>query len=472
MVFSSVEFLFLFLPVFLLFYFGILGAANAILLGASLLFYTIGEGWFIFVMLGSIVGNFLSGRQIGAATGKARSTWLGVGVIANLLLLGYYKYVGFLVASVLPLPALQAPFAQGIHLPLGISFFTFQAISYLVDVYRRETPAETSLVRLGAYIAMFPQLVAGPIVRFSTVAEQLKSRHIGLQHIYYGFGFFALGLAAKVLIADGLAGYADQVFTADPASLRGDTAFLGILVYALQIYFDFLGYSSMAVGLGFALGFRFPRNFNFPYTAQSVSEFWRRWHISLSSWFRDYVYIPLGGNRAGLWRTSLNLWIVFFLTGLWHGAAWNFIVWGMFHGLFLTLERAGGATLLLALPGLLRHLYLCGVVGLGWVLFRASDLPHALEYLAAVGRPEAEITPWLYLTHETVGTIVLAVIFCTPHLSRLVGTCVELPRYHDWPQKLLPHRVGLGLLLYTVLIGLCAAKILSGSYSPFIYFRF
>jgi alginate O-acetyltransferase complex protein AlgI len=472
MVFSSAEFLFIFLPVFLLFYFGYLRGANGILLTSSLLFYVIGEGWFVIVMLVSITGNFLFGRQIGAGSSRTRRYWLSAGIGANILLLGYYKYIGFLVNSVLALPEPQAQFAQKIHLPLGISFFTFQAISYLVDVYRRETLAETSLVRLGAYIAMFPQLVAGPIVRFSTVADQLRSRYIGLQHLYYGLAFFAVGMAAKVLIADGLAGYADSVFTTDPTSLRGDTAFLGILVYSLQIYFDFLGYSSMAVGLGFALGFSFPRNFNFPYSAQSIGEFWRRWHISLSNWFRDYVYIPLGGNRKSLVRTSLNLWFVFVLTGLWHGAAWNFIVWGMFHGMFLSFERAGGMGLIQSIPRVLRHIYLCTVVGVGWVLFRASDLPHAVDYLIALIRVEAEITPWLYLTNETVGTIILAMFLSSPIPARLIGKIVELPRYVDWPRELPPRRIGMGLLLYTTLIGLSVAKILSGSYSPFIYFRF
>ena len=472
MAFSSVEFLFLFLPLFLLFYFGALGLANGILLGTSLLFYLIGEGWFVFVMLASILGNFLFGRAIGVAAEGARRIWLIAGVIANLALLGYYKYIGFLVTSVLALSSPQAEFARAIHLPLGISFFTFQAISYLVDVYRRDTLPETSLVRLGAYIAMFPQLVAGPIVRFSSVADSLRSRQVSLWHLYYGLAFFAVGLAAKVLIADGLAGYADNVFATPAQDLRGDAALLGVVIYSLQIYFDFLGYSAMAVGLGLALGFRFPRNFNLPYTAQSVSDFWRRWHMSLSSWFRDYVYIPLGGNRAPLWRTSLNLWIVFLITGLWHGAAWNFIVWGMYHGAFLTLERIGGARLLGALPEVLRHLYLCVVVGLGWVLFRAESLSHANDYLVALFRPSGEITPWTYLTHETLGTLLVAMLFCTPQVGRWIGKVVELPSYDPWPGTLPRLRVSFGVGIYVLLIALCTAKILSGSYSPFIYFRF
>lgn len=472
MVFSSAEFLFFFLPAFLVLYFGWVSRANGILLGASLLFYMIGEGWFIWVMLASIAVNFVAGRQIDTAVDRNRYGWLALGVAANLALLGYYKYIGFLVLTVLDLPPEKATFAQGVHLPLGISFFTFQAISYLVDVYRRDTAAETSLLRLGAYIAMFPQLVAGPIVRFATVADQLKVRHVGVQHLYYGLAFFAVGMAAKVLIADGLAEYADLVFAADPTTLRADAALLGIVVYTLQIYFDFLGYSSMAVGLGFALGFTFPKNFDFPYTAQSVADFWRRWHMSLSTWFRDYVYIPLGGSRGPHWRTNLNLWVVFFLTGLWHGAAWNFIIWGMFHGLFLSLERAGGDRLLQALPRVLRHIYLCLVVAFGWVLFRASDMTHATEYFAALLRPAAEITPWMFLTNETVGTIVVALAFCGPAISRWLGIYVELPRFIGWPDRMSITRTAAGLLIYAALLSLCAVKILSGSYSPFIYFRF
>ncbi|MEP5729529.1 MAG: MBOAT family O-acyltransferase [Sulfitobacter sp.] len=472
MAFPSIEFLFLFLPVFLVAYFGFLGGANAILLSASLLFYLIGEGWFVLVMAASILGNFLLGKQIGQAGGQNRTRWLVIGVVANLLLLTYYKYVGFLITSIFPVSEPTADMVRGIHLPLGISFFTFQALSYLVDVYRQETKAETSVVRLGTYIAMFPQLVAGPIVRFSTVADSLQSRQVSLQHLYYGLGFFAIGLAAKVLIADGVSGYADQVFNTDPASLRADTALLGILIYALQIYFDFLGYSAMAVGLGFALGFTFPRNFNFPYVSQSLTEFWRRWHMSLSTWFRDYVYIPLGGNRGSAVRVSINLWIVFLLTGFWHGAAWNFIFWGMFHGAFLTFERLGGAAILRACPRVLRHLYLLGVVAIGWVLFRANDLSHALDYLGALTRMQGEMSPWTYLTNEMLGTVVIGIAFCTPQLARWVNKVAELPRYKDWPNQLPRGRVVIGVLIYAVLLGLCVAKILAGSYSPFIYFRF
>lgn len=472
MTFSSVEFLFIFLPLFLLFYFGLLSLANGILLVSSLLFYLIGEGWFVFVMLVSILANFGIGRAIGGSSGLARQRWLTVGIVANLALLGYYKYIGFLVTSVFSIRSPQADFAQGIHLPLGISFFTFQALSYLIDVYRNETRAETSVIRLGAYIAMFPQLVAGPIVRFSSVADSLKSRQVGLQNLYYGLAFFAIGLAAKVLIADGLSTYADSVFGTPARDLRGDAAALGVLTYSLQIYFDFLGYSSMAVGLGFVLGFQFPRNFNLPYAAQSVTDFWRRWHISLSSWFRDYVYIALGGNRGEQWRTILNLWIVFLITGLWHGAAWHFIVWGAFHGAFLTLERMGGDRILARLPQVLRHFYLCLVVGIGWVLFRAETLPHAGEYLAALFRLNGEITPWTFLTNEVLLTLLTAIIFCGPLIGRFIGRVIELPRYEDWPATLPRGKVLCGLMLYAVLIALCVAKILSGSYSPFIYFRF
>ncbi|MEM1345017.1 MAG: MBOAT family O-acyltransferase [Pseudomonadota bacterium] len=470
MVFSSTDFLFLFLPVFLLAYFlASARAANAVLLVASLAFYAVGEGGFVALMLASIGLNWALGLRIARAATKARRLWLTTGIVANLGLLGGFKYTGFLANGVL---GLDSSAAAAIHLPLGISFFTFQAISYLVDVHRRDAEAETSPLRLGTYIAMFPQLIAGPIVRFASVSEALRNRTVTLRHFYYAYAFFALGLASKVLLADAVAPMADAVFGADPRALRADTAALGIAAYTLQIYFDFLGYSAMAIGLGHLLGFTFPRNFDFPYTARSLTEFWRRWHISLSTWFRDYLYISLGGNRGPAWRTYLNLWIVFLLTGLWHGAAWSFIVWGIGHGALLVAERLGGARILERLPHPLAHLYLIVAVALLWVPFRADSLEAAGGLIAALARLDAELVPRAFLTNEALLSMALAALLAAPHAGRIMDMIVEMPRYGPWPERLKPWRVVAGLAFFSLLATASTIKLLSGSYSPFLYFRF
>ncbi|MEO0620800.1 MAG: MBOAT family O-acyltransferase [Pseudomonadota bacterium] len=467
MVFSSIDFLFLFLPAFLIAATVAGRSANAILLAFSLLFYAVGEGFFVLLMCASITLNYGAGRLIDASTGRQRRMWLGLGVAGNLALLGHFKYLGFLAQDVLGVPGV----AEGIHLPLGISFFTFQAISYLVDVHRGDCRAERSVLRLATYIAMFPQLIAGPIVRYSTVAEALSDRTVTPRMLAQGVLFFCAGLAAKVLIADGAAPAADAIFGADPDTLRGDAAALGIVAYTIQIYFDFLGYSAMAVGLGYILGFSFPQNFNHPYIALSVTEFWRRWHISLSRWFRDYLYIPLGGNRLGPVRTYLNLAIVFFATGLWHGAAWTFIAWGAFHGAFLVLERAGLGRWLDRLPIALRAAYTLAAVMAGWVLFRAETFTAAAGMFGALGRIEAEIPAAAHLTTELALTLCLGIALSGPWAGRLLQTVAALPTFA-------PHgpvaawKMATGLFLFGGLAALAVIKILAGSYSPFIYFRF
>ncbi|MGF1502161.1 MAG: MBOAT family O-acyltransferase [Paracoccaceae bacterium] len=474
MVFSSLDFLFVFLPVFLVVYAVGGRAANAILLAASLVFYATGEGVFLAVLLVSIALNAGIGRQIAGSEGQARTRWLGLGLALNLGLLGWFKYAGFLTTDVFgfdPESGIGAG-AAAIHLPLGISFFTFQAISYLVDIHRGTVAAERSTLRLGTYIAMFPQLIAGPIVRFESVAKALHARSVDLRHLYYGLAFFATGLAMKVLIADGVAPIADAVFAENPAQLRADTALLGTLAYTAQIYFDFAGYSSMAIGLGLVLGFRFPQNFDFPYVARSVTEFWRRWHMSLSSWFRDYLYIPLGGNRHGAWRTYRNLAIVFLATGLWHGAAWTFVLWGAFHGAFLILERIGLGRLLERAPAGLAHGVTLVVVMAGWVLFRAEDLGHAGGVYAAFLRLDGPVVPAAHLSTEGAMTLFAAAAFAGPWIGRGIAGAVALPRYGPWPEPLRPGPVAMGLVLWIALIALSSAKLLAGSYSPFIYFRF
>lgn len=468
MVFSSIEFLFVFLPVFLAAYFLDARLANPVLLIFSLIFYFLGEGVFILVMLASIGLNALAGRLIAGDPSRAR-LWLAAGVAANLGLLGYFKYLGFLAAELF---GVTPGGSEGIHLPLGISFFTFQAISYLVDLYRGDCAVERRPARIALYISMFPQLIAGPIVRFASVREALGTRSVTLRHLYFAFVFFSAGLAAKVLVADAVAPVADQVFAADPAQLRADAAAAGILAYTLQIYFDFLGYSLMAVGLGHMLGFQFPQNFNHPYVAASVTEFWRRWHMSLSSWFRDYVYIPLGGNRHGAARTYLNLWIVFLLTGFWHGAAWTFVLWGALHGTLLTLERAGLGTLLARLPTAIGIGYTLLAVMAGWVLFRADGLGAATDLALALGAWEGAISAAGVLTNEARLSALAGLLLAGPWIGRALGRWIEIPSFQPWPERLSAARTLPGLLLYGTLFLCAATKVLAGSYSPFIYFRF
>ena len=338
MVFSSVEFLFLFLPAFLLAQI-FLPHTNLSFVIFSLLFYFTGEGWFTAIVIVSAVMNYFFGLVIDSAPeATRRKAYLSVAVAANLSLLIFFKYMGFLSDNLLHPQA--DSWMKSIHLPLGISFFTFHALSYLIDVYRRNARAERSFINLSLYILMFPQLIAGPILRYSKIAEQLKSRFVTSRHVYFGLMFLCFGLGQKVLIADTMAGVADPLF-AQWKTLSAGTAWIAVVAYTFQIFFDFGGYSNMAIGLAMMCGFDFPLNFNSPYISKSITEFWRRWHMSLSSWFRDYLYVPLGGNRFGAWRTYRNLFTVFLLCGLWHGAAWTFVLWGIYHGVLLVIERVG-----------------------------------------------------------------------------------------------------------------------------------
>ncbi|HEV7384606.1 MAG TPA: MBOAT family protein, partial [Phenylobacterium sp.] len=387
MVFSSIIFIFYFLPFFLLGYY-LSGWRAAALLAGSAAFYVWGEGAYVFLLLGLIGLNYAGSRWLDAtADRRGRLTILAGLATADFAVLGFFKYSEFLAHNlnqVLP----NAPLPE-VHqaLPLGISFFTFQLVSYAVDVHRGAVKVERDPIRFAAYILMFPHLIAGPIVRYADIRDEMHADRRKTAHIGLGVQYFIVGLCQKVLIANTVAPLADHAFAADLMGLDATTAWLGVWAYTLQIYFDFCGYSNMAIGLAFLLGFTFPKNFDYPYFAQSITDFWRRWHMSLSSWFRDYVYIPLGGNRHGQLRTVRNLLIVFFLTGLWHGAAWRFIVWGLFHGGFLMLERFGLGRWLQAAPRLLRHLYAVLVVMVGWVFFRADSLPQALHYLAEMVRP-------------------------------------------------------------------------------------
>ena len=482
MVFSSLVFLFIFLPS------AIIGntllpsrCRNIFLLAISLLFYAWGEGGYLLLMLFSIGVNYLLGRLLSAAAARHRSRLVAVGVVINLLPLLFYKYTVFLSDALqtwFPTSELFSRWSgYDIHLPIGISFFTFQAISYLIDVARRQVEPQRSMIDLGLYIALFPQLIAGPIVRYAQISRQLSQRVHSSALFAQGIERFVFGLAKKVLLANPLGAMADAVFHAPADTLTAPIAWLGLASYTLQIYFDFSGYSDMAIGLGRMFGFHFPENFDNPYISRSLREFWRRWHISLSTWFRDYLYIPLGGNKHGQVRTAANLLLVFFLCGLWHGASWNFIVWGLFHGAFLTLERGRFGHWLQLAPRILQHGYTLAVVMIAWTFFRAEDMPHATAYLQALlGFSTGETMPvnvLLALNSHFLVVLASGILLAGGVYRRgmdfiRAASRTDQPRRIGWHRFIsLPKTGLLGLLLIASSMSLA-----TGAYNPFIYFRF
>jgi alginate O-acetyltransferase complex protein AlgI len=479
MVFSSIVFIFYFLPVFLVGYYAG-GCWIGLLLAGSAAFYVWGEGPYIFLLAALIIANFWGSRVLAIAQTPARRRTLLTGlVVLDLGVLGLFKYAGFLAHNLnalipgQPLPEIR------LALPLGISFFTFQLISYVADVYWRRVEVERDLSRFAAYILMFPHLIAGPIVRFANIREELhadrrKTRRLGL-----GIQYFIVGLCQKVLVANAVAPLANQAFGIDPAALDPATAWIGALAYSLQIYFDFCGYSNMAIGLAFMLGFTFPKNFDHPYASRSITEFWRRWHMSLSSWFRDYVYIPLGGNREGMAKTVRNLLIVFLLTGFWHGAAWTFVIWGLYHGGFLLLERFGLGRLLDRAPRAVGHVYAILVVMAGWVLFRAESLPQALGYLGAMARLDQLAVPpvplLVLLNNERLAAIGAGLVFAVPTLPWLLDKvrARKLAAAHTLEARL--DTQGVHMLSTPVLVAglvLSIAVLAGTTLNPFLYFRF
>ena len=475
MLFSSTVFLFLFLPITFLVNFLLpnIKLKNLFLVIASLVFYAWGEGELVFLMLFSILMNYFFGLAIDSTNSKKRKQIiLSSSIIGNLSILGYYKYANFIIEN------LNIVFFNWeldninhteVTLPMGISFFIFQCISYVIDVYRKDGKAQKNILDLALYISLFPQLIAGPIVRYQDVFEQIESRFINIDTIAFGIKRFILGLAKKVLIANTFGLIADQVFAINNPELSGSVAWLGIICYSFQIFFDFSGYSDMAIGLGKMFGFDFRENFNFPYIAQSIRDFWRRWHISLSTWFRDYLYVPLGGNRKGKYRTFLNLSIVFFLTGLWHGASWNFIVWGMIHGLFLILEKIGLEKILSRLPKIVSHIYVLFTVVIAWVFFRSSDLESSLVSISKLfGFLQPQHTPYsipLFLNNEVIIVFIIAIVSSMPVL-KFIKSKLSL----SFKQNLIwSHLNNLSLL---TLLGLSIMSIASGTHNPFIYFRF
>ena len=459
MVFSSILFLFRFFPVaMLLYYLAPRRYKNLVLLLESLVFYSWGEVRYFPIMIASILVDYIAsnGIQRHRQSQAACRGFLLLSVVFNLGMLGFFKYTNFLLANLSGLTGLSFP-TLGLTLPLGISFYTFQTMSYTIDVYRGKVRAENNIIDFGAFVVLFPQLIAGPIVRYTDVSRELKSRSITPAEIQEGVDIFIRGLGRKVLIANNIGALWTEVSAMNFDVISTPLAWLGILAYTFQIYFDFSGYSQMAIGLGRMLGFRFPQNFDDPYIAKSATEFWRRWHMTLGSWFREYLYIPLGGNRCSFPRQVFNLFVVWAATGLWHGASWNFVLWGLYFFVFLVLEKAFLRPYL-EKTRVLGHLYLLLLVVVSWAIFAITDFAALGRFLTAMFslRPGTE---WLYYLRNYGVTLLLAAFLSTPLLSRWEARLGQRLR---WARYL-----ALGVTLIASI-----AYLEDATYNPFLYFRF
>ena len=468
MLFSSIVFLFSFLPaVMILYYLLPVRFRNVILLLASLVFYAWGEPVYLFLMLLSILFNYFSGLDIARnlQDKRAAKRSLVFNLIINLAVLGFFKYEGFVLDTLNGILPVHISY-HALPLPIGISFYTFQILSYIIDVYRGNVKVQTNLPNFALYVTMFPQLIAGPIVQYADVDEQLASREVSRTKFGEGSMYFIRGLAKKVLLAN----TSGMIFTEVSGLAKGNiavmTAWLGAFGYMFQIYFDFSGYSDMAIGLGKMFGFEFNMNFNYPYVSKSITEFWRRWHISLSSWFRDYVYIPLGGNRVSKIKHIRNLLIVWFLTGLWHGAAWNFVAWGLYYGVILIIEKYLLSPVLDRLPDVVRHIYSIVLVVIGWVLFFSSSFGQAADYIrvmfgaGAHGFADRES---MYLLTSNLILWLILIFGSTP----LVHFRYEhMLRTKKWNTTII------NSVVYAALFIVCIAYLVTETYNPFLYFRF
>lgn len=470
MLFSSMTFLFVFLPVTLaVYYLAPAQMRNLVMLVASLFFYAWGEPVYIILMLLSILMNYYCGLDI---DGKRNSPQLArrsliFAVAANVLVLGFFKYYGLIMETVNGTLPVDIPY-RVLPLPIGISFYTFQALSYIVDVYRGEARAQKKFTWFASYICMFPQLIAGPIIRYVDIEEQLRQRSFGIVKFGRGAMFFIRGLAKKVVIANSIGTVYEQVMQLPVGTVSVLTSWVGCLAYAFQIYFDFSGYSDMAVGLGKMFGFEFRRNFHYPYVSKSITEFWRRWHISLSTWFREYVYIPLGGNRCGGQRNMVNLILVWALTGLWHGAEWNFLFWGLYYGVLLILEKHVWGALMDRLPGVIQHIYTFVLVMVGWVFFFSPDLGSALDYIGMMfGMGASALADrqavFLLTTHW------LLFLLCILGSSSIGWTILRafMESYKKGrTQRIMSCVIYMGIFLVSV------AFLVTETFNPFLYFRF
>ena len=475
MVFSSLEFLFLYFAVTIMVYFIVpLSLRNIVLLVVSLAFYGWGEPTYIVIMFVSIIVDYICGYYAGKyrETDKKRARrFVIASAVINLSILGFFKYYTFIVSNLQLLPFAflkKIPLLADMELPIGISFYTFQTMSYTIDIYRGDAKVQKNIASFGAYVTLFPQLIAGPIVRYQDVDDQLRSRPHNIELFASGMRTFVCGMSKKILLANSAGAMWDSLRSAGEAEPTVIGAWLGLIFYMFQIYFDFSGYSDMAIGLGKMLGFRFKENFYYPYTSKSITDFWRRWHISMGTWFRDYVYIPLGGNRRGPWRQLLNLLIVWSLTGLWHGAEWTFVLWGLYYFLLLAGERFiwGKAV---ARLGPLRHLYALFSINVGCVLFRAESVSKAGGVLRAMlgGAPLSDGRTTYYLL-EYGWVLALAVVAALPW-KRWLEQWLQARQQRPLPRILLlwwPRLAALGLLVLSYM------QLLTSTFNPFIYFRF
>ncbi len=470
MVFSSLEFLLLYLTVTLFLYYIVpFRFRNIVLLAVSLVFYGWGEPLYVFLMIGTITVDYILGLLVERAQkkGSARMAkgWLIAAVAINLAILAFFKYYDFFISNLRLIPGLSVLKPLGLELPIGISFYTFQALSYVIDVYRKDTGAQKNIASFGAYVTLYPQLIAGPIVRYKDVDDQLTEREHSIALFAEGTRTFIAGMGKKVLLAN-TAGALWEYFRAVPTDERTVLgAWLGMICYFFQIYFDFSGYSDMAIGLGKMIGFKFMENFNYPYISKSITEFWRRWHISLGVWFRDYVYIPLGGNRCSKLKQLRNIFVVWFLTGFWHGASWNFIIWGLYYFALLMIEKLFLLKLLKKAPALVSHGYTLFFVLFGWLLFVFEDMSAGMVYLGNMfGVGTAAFANGLDV-YNLFRNIVFLAVLC------IAATPLPKKLYNKLTQKseIMRTVASVGAIALTVV---CLAYLVDSSYNPFLYFRF
>ena len=466
MVFSSIVFLYIFLPLMLLLYFIVPSKLkNAIMILASLVFFAWGEIRYIFIMLVLAVMDFICGKQITKYQNNKNKKiiFLMINVVVNLGNLFFFKYADFIITNINNLTGLSIPLLN-IPLPIGVSFNTFQSLSYIIDVYRGTVKCEKSFYNYLTYTTLFPQIIAGPIVRYETVDEELETKNISMDNFSAGMKRFIIGLGKKVLIANSVGALWNTIETGNYSELSMLFAWMGIIAFALQIYFDFSGYSDMAIGLAQIFGMKFDENFNYPYISKSITEFWRRWHITLSSWFRDYVYIPLGGNRKGLAIQIRNILIVWFLTGAWHGASWNFILWGVYFGVILILEKLFLLKLLDKLPNIIRHIYAIVIILVSWAIFAFEDLAKVGEYMKAMF---INSNFWNYEALYYLQNYWVLI---------LIGAICSIPLWKKIKEKFdSKNRKGLELITtlgYVAILILSTASLVTNSFNPFLYFRF
>ncbi|NMA57352.1 MBOAT family O-acyltransferase [Clostridium cochlearium] len=470
MVFSSLVFIFVFLPITLfIYYLSPRKLKNLVLLISSLIFYAWGEPIYIFLMIFTTVFSYVSAILINKYKSKKTSSLaiFILSVAVNLSVLCFFKYYGFFIDNINNLFSMNIKFKK-LPLPVGISFYTFQTLSYIIDVYLKKVPVQKNIISFSTYVTMFPQLVAGPIVKYGDINKQLENRKESLDKFGEGVSYFIRGLSKKVLLANNIGLLWSNVKALSPDKISVFSAWLGILAFTFQIYFDFSGYSDMAIGLGKFFGFDLMENFNYPYISKSVTEFWRRWHISLGSWFREYVYIPLGGNKKGALKQYRNLFIVWFLTGFWHGANWNFIIWGLYFGILITLEKIFVLKWLDKLPNFISHVYALIIIIVGWAIFEfenTSVLFSFIKTMFGMGSNTFIDNQSIYYLYTNLFLFILAIIFSTPLPKKLFKKLIYNVKLKPYAKLIVP-------TIYLILILLCTTYLVNETYNPFLYFKF